>query len=84
MKTRPKSWLGLTALIVVAVLFGGCSNEDVATPPVRSEELIDLASSESRSFYMGMTPWPYDFTAEAQQYTYETIGAHGDLGCPPL
>jgi hypothetical protein len=28
---------------------------------------------------MGVTPWPYDFTAAAQQYTYETIGAHTDL-----
>ncbi len=79
MKTKPKSGLGLTALIVMAVLLSGCSNEEVATPTIKSEEPIDLSSSESRSFYMGMTPWPYDFTAEAQQYTYETIGAHTDL-----
>lgn len=75
MKTKPKLELVLTAFIVMAVLSSGCSDEEVTT----SEEPIDLLSSESRPFYMGVTPWPYDFTAEAQQYTYETIGAHTDL-----
>lgn len=33
----------------------------------------------SRSFYMGFTPWPYDFDDAAIKYTDQTIQAHGDL-----
>ena len=33
----------------------------------------------SRPFYMGMTPWPYDFTPEAIADTYRFLGEHTDL-----
>lgn len=32
-----------------------------------------------RTFYMGMTPWPYDFTPEAQRYTYLRLAEHTDM-----
>ncbi len=34
---------------------------------------------DHRSFYMGFTSWPYDFTPEAVDETYDAIEAHGDL-----
>lgn len=37
------------------------------------------ASQTTRSFYMGMTPLPYDFTPDAIQETYQFIGAHSDI-----
>ncbi|MFQ6089714.1 MAG: hypothetical protein ACE5K0_12555, partial [Candidatus Methanofastidiosia archaeon] len=40
---------------------------------------IHLALPESRSFYMGMTPWPYDFTPEAVEETYKIVNEHTDL-----
>jgi hypothetical protein len=33
----------------------------------------------SRPFYMGFTPWPYDFTDKAVQATYTSINDHADL-----
>ncbi len=33
----------------------------------------------SRPFRMGFTTWPYAFDAEAVDWTWETIAAHGDL-----
>ncbi|MEM9954529.1 MAG: hypothetical protein AAF846_23170, partial [Chloroflexota bacterium] len=34
---------------------------------------------EHRSFYMGMSPFPYDLTQSAQNYTYRQIDQHGDM-----
>ncbi|RIL07155.1 MAG: hypothetical protein DCC71_04060 [Proteobacteria bacterium] len=39
----------------------------------------DLARADSRSFYLAMTPWPYDFTPQAVSYTYGLIDEHADL-----
>ena len=39
----------------------------------------DIKPEQSRSFYMGFTPWPYDFTVEAVLDTYAKANAHGDL-----
>jgi hypothetical protein len=39
----------------------------------------DLAKASSRSFYLSMTPWPYDFTPQAKAYTYDLIQKHTDM-----
>ncbi len=36
-------------------------------------------SAETRSFYMGFTPWPYDSTLDAVNITYQKIQQHGDI-----
>lgn len=33
----------------------------------------------TRSFYMGFTPWPYDATLDAVNFTYDRIQDHGDM-----
>lgn len=33
----------------------------------------------TRSFYMGFTPWPYDATLDAVNFTYDRIQEHGDM-----
>jgi hypothetical protein len=39
----------------------------------------DLADASSRSFYLAMTPWPYDFSPQAIAYTYDLIQKHADM-----
>jgi len=34
---------------------------------------------QTRSFYMGFNPWPYDLTTPALSWTYETINGIGDI-----
>ncbi len=34
---------------------------------------------DNRSFYMGFTPFPYDFTTDAINYTYDLINEKGDI-----
>ena len=34
---------------------------------------------QTRTFYMGFNPWPYDLTADALSWTYKTINAMGDI-----
>ena len=36
-------------------------------------------TSTTRTFYMGMTPLPYDFTPQAIKETYQLLGSHADL-----
>ncbi len=37
------------------------------------------STSTTRSFYMGFTTWPFDFTDSAKQYTYNKVNELGDL-----
>ena len=39
----------------------------------------DLMLPETRPFYMGFTPFPYDFTEDAVEFTYANINYHSDL-----
>ncbi|MBD3286954.1 hypothetical protein GF359_09915 [candidate division WOR-3 bacterium] len=45
------------------------------------EEVFEYELPQSRSFYMGFTPWPHDFTEDASDYTYSKISEHGDIIC---
>lgn len=53
-------------MIVVAAIFVSC---DKNTP----------ANDNTRSFYMGTTPWPADFTAEEVDTAYAFINNHCDI-----
>jgi hypothetical protein len=35
--------------------------------------------TDIRTFKMGFTTWPYDFTEPAYEFTYEKLNAHGDI-----
>lgn len=37
------------------------------------------AQEEKRNFLMGFSPWPYDFSLEAVEWTYKTINDYGDV-----
>ena len=39
----------------------------------------DAVAQESRSFYMGFTPHPHDYTEEAFAATYKRIAEYGDI-----
>ena len=58
---------GLLILCLVAIMINlvNCKKESV--------------DKENRSFYMGFTTWPYDFTNEAGLYTYDKVNENGDL-----
>lgn len=36
-------------------------------------------NNNKRSFLMGFTPWPYDATVEAVEWTYDAINENGDI-----
>jgi hypothetical protein len=38
-------------------------------------------SAETRSFYLGFTPFPYEASLQAVDYTYQTIAREADLIC---
>lgn len=44
-----------------------------------TEEPSSVASKTVRPFYMGFSPWPYDLTLEAVEWTDQAIKAHGDI-----
>lgn len=52
-------------------------------PPVKlsAAEMSAILSAlpESRSFHIGMGPWPYAFTQEALDETFDLVAAHTDL-----
>jgi len=41
--------------------------------------LAPLTATAQRSFYMGLTPWPPDFTDEGVRDVYRFISEHGDM-----
>lgn len=51
---------------------GGSSNEGTGNPD--PEPL-----AETRSFFMGFTPWPYDASIAAVDNTYDLVNQHGDM-----
>jgi len=63
----------LSACLLVSACSGGDSSAPVIIPPLKSDPV------ESRSFYMGFTPWPYDATLNAVNITYQNIQQDGDI-----
>ena len=67
-------------LFFLFVSWAGCLTE--APPSSTADENIEEQpeeSSESRSFHMGMTNWPYAATLEAVAQTKDLVEQHGDL-----
>ena len=65
----------LTLLITVSLLVSACGSDSTTSPPASGP----TPGSETRSFYMGFTPWPYAGTTEAVNTTYAKIQENGDI-----
>jgi hypothetical protein len=87
---KKKIIIGIGILVLVIIILSTGEEDETVTQPIQdpvgvSESItketnsISLVESQTRSFYMGMTPWPYDFTPEAVKKTYNTINEHTDL-----
>ena len=66
--------LGLILIVVVGILI-----HNVEKRKEEVEEELNISLPESRSFYMGTTPLPYDFTKQAVEKTYGIVSEHTDL-----
>ena len=64
----------LTLSWIIGMVGGDCREgmESVGNKNIKTEQSV-------RSFYMGFSPWPYDLTLEAVQWTDAAIKAHGDI-----
>lgn len=69
----------LLAVCLVGIATPSCGQPTNSREAADEETPIALKLPTSRTFHMGFTPWPYDFTDEAQLETYQTLQAHGDL-----
>jgi len=52
---------------------------DITVNPDKQISLDDYRFPEKRSFDMGFTPFPYDFTIEAVEFTFANINHHSDM-----
>ncbi len=78
------SWtLGKNVTLLLAATMGILTQCNMAQPLPTAEEAeafaAKVAAPASRTFYMGFTPWPYDFDEDAINYTKRTVKEHGDL-----
>ncbi len=77
MSIMPASRLSAAVVLVVTTL---ASAQPVQpTGPVEPPGTPDPPIERTRSFFMGFTSFPYDFTAQAQAETYEFIESNADL-----
>lgn len=71
----------LAVIMLLVVSFSGCCccclPEEVDTP--MSPVPVGLTLPESRPFYMGTTPFPYDISDEAVTYTFDFMDRHTDI-----
>jgi hypothetical protein len=74
--------LGRTApLVLVGTIgmFTRCQAQPLPTAAEADAFASKVTPPASRPFYMGFTPWPYDFDEKAIEYTNRTVKQHGDL-----
>jgi len=64
--------LGFIVIVVAGILVRNVERETL-------EEELDISLPESRSFYLGVTPFPYDSTPQAVEETYRIVSEHTDL-----
>lgn len=66
-------------IIVLAILVSGCAGDRRGTSPTVLPAPAGLSLPESRPFFLGMTPFPYNYTVEAIDETYWFVGEHADM-----
>jgi hypothetical protein len=66
---------------ILAVFYFNCGGqaEDSSHAPVVYERIDYVVPAKNRSFYMGFTPWPYDFTPKGKEAAYNIIDKHADM-----
>ncbi len=62
----------LLLLLILAGLLQACGGGSSGTAP-------PPAPTETRSFELGFTPWPYDATANAVNFVYSEVALRGDF-----
>jgi hypothetical protein len=69
------------SILIVSILSSGCccitGQKNTATPIPAAD--LNLSLPSSRSFYMSMSPFPYDLTNKAQIETYGFLHEHTDM-----
>lgn len=65
----------LSFLLTACLLLSACGSESTTSAPPPDPK----PATETRGFYMGFTPWPYDATLEAIDTTYRKTQQHGDI-----
>jgi hypothetical protein len=68
-------------VFILSVFYFNCGGraEVSSHAPVVYERIDYVVPAKNRSFYMGFTPWPYDFTPEAKKAAYNIIEKHADM-----
>src|SRR5204862_7261423 len=47
--------------------------------PILTLICAGVLEAQTRPYYMGFTPWPFDSTNQAVQQTYQFLKTHGDI-----
>ena len=55
-------------IVIIVLLVSGCEESTIHNP-----------SATTRSFYMGMTPHPHDYTQEGVEEAYKILEKHTDM-----
>lgn len=76
--TRSSLWLSASVAALVGCSTVGSSGAADTTVASGSSS-SSAASGGARTFDMGFTPWPYDATNEAIDWTWSTLRADGDV-----
>ena len=63
-------------VVLLAMLLVSCGGDST---PATTQDEPPAPAAQTRPFYMGFTPWPYDATTDAVNTTYAKIQQHGDI-----
>jgi len=66
--------------ILAILLISACGEQD-RSPVVDIQQSVYDPGVNTRSFYMSMTPHPYDYVPDAVNETYAFVNAHTDMIC---
>ena len=76
----------LLVIIIIIVLMLSIGNKEKKVPITdhdivfnQTKKKTPTKGNQTRSFYLGLTPFPYDITNEAVDQTYRFLSEHTDL-----
>jgi len=78
----------LTVIIIILITSGKKENQETIIDPSQNQTQQDnlnqtnqglTQQNKTRTFYMGLTPFPYDITKEAVDNTYQFLSEHTDI-----
>jgi hypothetical protein len=72
-----RSVILLLVLILSVLLVAGCDKGEEAAQ--EQEITVSIELPDSRSFYMGMTPNPHEYTPEGMEEAYRILDEHTDI-----